>query len=116
MRSDTKAKLDQAIRMQWLKRGGIAAGVALMIAGGLWYTGLDATVQNRRVKGVIATVEPAAGMNSQTVETALSVAVKLSDGRQAKVLALKTSEPVPGQAVEITEHIHGSGRSTFSWK
>jgi hypothetical protein len=116
MRSTTKAKLDQAIRLQWLKRAGMAAGVLALIAGGLWYTGLDASVQNRHVKGVIETVEPAAGMSSQVVETALSVQVKLDDGRQAKVLALKTSEPKVGQPVEITEHIHGSGRSTFTWK
>jgi hypothetical protein len=116
MRSTTKAKLDQAIRLQWMKRAGVAAGVLALIAGGLWYTGLDATVENRHVKGVIQTVSPAAGMTSQVVETAMSVAVKLDDGRQAKVIALKTSEPKVGQAVEITEHIHGTGRSTFTWK
>lgn len=116
MRSTTKAKLDQAIRLQWMKRAGMAAGVLALIAGGLWYTGLDATVQNRSVKGVVETVTPAAGMSSQVVETALSVAVKLGDGREAKVIALKTSDPKVGQTVEITEHIHGSGRSTFSWK
>jgi hypothetical protein len=116
MRSSTKAKLDQAIRLQWMKRAGVAAAVLALIAGGLWYTGLDASVQNKRVKGVIETVAPAAGMTSQVVETAMSVGVKLVDGREAKVIALKTSEPTVGQTVEITEHIHGSGRSTFSWK
>ncbi len=116
MRSTTKAKLDHAIRLQWLKRAGVAAGVLVLIAGGLWYTGLDASVHNKSVKGVIETIAPAAGMTSQVVETAVSVSIKLLDGREAKVIALKTSEPKVGQTVEIMEHIHGTGRSTFSWK
>ena len=77
MRSATKQKLDQALRQQWYKRGAIAAGVGLLIAGGLWYTGLDASVQNKRVKGTIETVDAAAGMSSTVVENGLSVMVKL---------------------------------------
>ena len=116
MRSTTKAKLDQAIRLQWLKRGAVAGSILLVIAGGLWYTGLDASVSNRHVKGVITEVATANGMNTQIVETGLSVHVKLDDGRLAQVLVLKTSEPKVGQAVEIVEHVHGTGRSNFSWK
>lgn len=116
MRSTTKAKLDQAIRLQWMKRAAIAGGVGLVIAAGLWYTGLDASMQNRRVKGVITTVSTANGMSTQVVENALSVDVKLEDGRNAQVIVLKTTEPKVGQAVEITEHVHGTGRSNFSWK
>ncbi len=116
MRSTTKAKLDQAIRLQWLKRGAAAGGLLLVIAAGLWYTGLDASVKNRPVKGVIANVSSANGMSTQVVETALSVNVKLDDGRTAQVIVLKTSEPKVGQAVEIVEHVHGTGRSNFSWK
>lgn len=116
MRSTTKAKLDKAIRLQWLKRASVAGGVLLLVAGGLWYTGLDASVQNRRVKGIITTVSTANGMSTQVVENGLSVAVKLDDGREAQVIVLKTTEPKVGQAVEITEHVHGTGRSNFSWK
>lgn len=116
MRSTTRAKLDKAIRLQWLKRAGIAGAVGLVIAGGLWYTGLDASVQNRRVKGVVTSVGPANGMSTQVVENGLSVDVKLDDGRNAQVIALKTTDPKVGQAVEITEHVHGTGRSNFSWK
>ena len=116
MRSTTKAKLDQAIRLQWMKRAAVAGGVGLVIAGGLWYTGLDASVQNRRVKGVIESVATANGMSTQVVENALSVDVKLEDGRKAQVIVLKTTEPKVGQTVEITEHVHGTGRSNFSWK
>ena len=116
MRSDTRQKLDKAIRLQWLKRASVAGGVLLLVAGGLWYTGLDASVQNRRVKGIITTVSTANGMSTQVVENGLSVAVKLDDGREAQVIVLKTTEPKVGQAVEITEHVHGTGRSNFSWK
>jgi hypothetical protein len=115
MRSTTKAKLDKAIRLHWLKRAAMAGGVGLVIAAGLWYTGLDASVQNRRVKGVITAVSSANGMSTQIVETALSVDVKLDDGRKAQVIVLKTSEPKVGQAVEITERVHGTGRSNFTW-
>ncbi|MEQ1578327.1 MAG: hypothetical protein ABL894_11810 [Hyphomicrobium sp.] len=116
MRSTTKAKLDKAIRIQWFKRAAAAGGVVLIIAAGLWYTGLDSSVHNQRVKGVVEKVSAASGISTQAVETALAVSVKLDDGRVANVLAIKESDPKIGQAVEITEHIHGSGRSTFSWK
>jgi hypothetical protein len=29
---------------------------------------------------------------------------------------LKTTDPHVGDNVEVAEHVHGSGRVTFSWK
>jgi len=116
MRSATKAKLDQALRRQWFNRAAVAAGLLMLAGGVLWFTGLDATVKNRQVKGVIETVTPAASMNAQGVDTGLAVVIKLEDGREAKVMTTRAFDPKTGQPVEITEHIHGTGRSTFSWK
>ncbi len=99
-----------------MKRAAVAGGIGLVIAGGLWYTGLDASVHNQPAKGVVESVSAAAGMSTNVVENALTVRVKLADGREATVLALKTNHPTVGENIEIVEHIHGTGRSTFSWK
>ncbi len=116
MRSDTRARLDSALRKQQLKLVGIGAGVAAVMGALLWYTSLDATIKNRPAPGTISAIDAAAGQSTQIVENEVFVTVKLDDGRAARVLVLKTSKPALGQKVEIAEHIHGSGRSTFSWK
>jgi hypothetical protein len=46
----------------------------------------------------------------------LSVDVDLDDGRRARVVAVKTTHPKVGDHVEIAEHIHATGRHTFTWK
>jgi len=38
------------------------------------------------------------------------------DGREAHVMAHKDRHPQVGDHIELAEHIHGTGRSTFSWK
>jgi hypothetical protein len=42
--------------------------------------------------------------------------VKLDDGRLAHVMVLKTTDPHIGDHVQIAEHVHGTGRVTFTWK
>jgi Na+-translocating ferredoxin:NAD+ oxidoreductase RnfG subunit len=116
MRSDTKAKLDSALRLQWLKRGAMALGFLAVMAGGLWYTGLDASVTNQRVKAVVDEVLPAAGMSTQVVENAVVAWVKIEGGQRVQVIVLKANEPKVGDQIEITQHVHGTGRVTYSWK
>ena len=116
MRSDTKQRLDKALRLQKLKYVAMACGVAAVLAAGLWFTSLDATVTNKQVAGTITELAPPAGMSTVVVETALMATLKLDDGRRAQVLVNKASHAEVGQKVEIAEHVHGSGRSTFSWK
>jgi hypothetical protein len=116
MRSDTKAKIDAAIRKQRLKYVAMGCGVAVLLGCALWFTGRDAIVSNKQVGGVISEIDAAAGMSSQVVEQAVMASIKLDDGRKARVLVLKATNPAVGQHVDIAEHIHGTGRSTFSWK
>lgn len=116
MRDETRKRLERALWMQKAKWVGAGLGVLAVAAAGLWFTGLDASVENRHVAGVVAKVGPLNGMNTQAVETGLAVDVKLDDGRVAHVMVLKTTDPQVGQHTEIIEHVHGTGRSTFSWK
>lgn len=116
MRYETKQKLD---RLLWRRRllvvGAVVACLALA-AGGFWLEGVDATVVKRLVPGVVEKVGPYQGPGMKAAQEGLSVDVKLDDGRVAHVLAKKSSEPHVGDHVEIAEHVHGTGRSTFSWK
>jgi hypothetical protein len=100
-------------RLKWIG-GGLA--VLLVISAGFWLTGLDANVETRHVAGVVEYVGPLSGTNTKSIEEGLAVDVKLADGRLAHVMALKTTNPRVGDHVEVAEHIHGSGRVTFSWR
>jgi hypothetical protein len=64
---------------------------------------------------VVSYIGPLSGTSMKTIEEGLAVDVKLDDGRVVHVMALKTSEPHVGDRVEVAEHVHGSGRVTFSW-
>jgi hypothetical protein len=116
MRSETKSKLDRMLFMRRLQWG--AAGVAVLAAVGavLYVSGLDATVVDKRVAGVVENVGAYNGTNSMGIMNGQAVDVRLDDGRQVHVLVLKTSHPTVGERVEVTEHHHGTGRTTYSWK
>lgn len=116
MREETRKKFEREIRRQWLKRGVMAAAGAALFVGALWFTDRDAHVEKRTATGTVVTVAPLAGLNSQAIQTGVDVDVRLDDGREVHVLAMKSTHPVVGEPVAITEHVHGSGRSTFSWK
>jgi hypothetical protein len=118
MREETKKKLDRELakrRLGWVAFG---AGFLAVLAAAMWWVDLDAHMENKRVAGIVQKVGPLnmPGMSTQAIEQSLGVDVKLGDGRTVHVAVLKSSQPAEGQAVEVTEHIHGSGRSTFSWK
>ena len=116
MREETRKKFEREIRRQWLKRGAIAAACAALFAGALWFTDRDGHVERRAATGTIIYVAPVAGLNSQAIQTGVDVDVKLDDGRDVHVLAMKSTHPQVGEHVSITEHVHGTGRSTFTWK
>lgn len=118
MREETRKRLDREIakrRLQWVSLG---LGFAAVAGVAMWFTSLDATVTNTRIAGVIEKVGPLnmTGMTTNAIEASLGVDVKLDDGRAAHIAVLRTSHPELGQHVEITEHVHDTGRSTFSWK
>ena len=116
MREETRRRLERQLWMQRLKWVGGGLAVALVMGIGFWFTGLDASVETRHVAGVVKSVGPLNGTSTQGVEEGLAVDVTLDDGRLAHVMVLKTSEPHVGDHVQIAEHIHGTGRTTFSWK
>lgn len=116
MREETRRRLDRQLRLQRLKWAVAALGVLACVAGGLWITDLDATVETRRVAGVVEKVNPLVGGSIRAAEEGLNVDVKLADGRVVHVMALKTTDPHVGDRVEVAEHVHGTGRVTYSWK
>lgn len=116
MREETKRRLE---RQLWIDRAKWAAAglvVLAVMAVGLWATGLDATVETRHVPGVVSAVGPLVGGSARANEEGLSVDVSLQDGRKVHVLALKKTDPHVGDRVEIAEHVHGTGRVTYSWR
>jgi multidrug efflux pump subunit AcrA (membrane-fusion protein) len=116
MRDETKRRLDRQLFLQKVKW--TAAGVAILagLGGGLWVSGLDASVETHHVSGVVEAVGPLVGGSSRSIENGLGVDVRLHDGRRVHVAALKTTDPHVGDNVEVAEHVHGSGRVTFTWK
>jgi hypothetical protein len=116
MREETRRRLDRVLMMQRLKWMGAAAVLAVIIGVGLWFTGLDATVQDKRVAGTVERVGPLTGTTIKNAAEGLAVDVKLEDGHLAHVFAKKTTDPHIGDHVSITEHIHGTGRVTYSWR
>jgi len=116
MREETRRRLARTLwleRLKWIAGG---AAVLLFVAAGMWFTGLDASVETHHVAGVVEKIGPLNTTSTAAVEQGLSVEVKLDDGRHANVMVLKASDPHVGDHVEIAEHRHGSGRVTFSWK
>ncbi len=116
MREDTRRRLERALwqqRLKWVGAG--LAGIAA-VAAGLYFTGLDASVETQHVAGSVTAVGPLNGTSTMAVEEGLSVDVKLDDGRLVHVMVLKAHAPNIGDHIEIAEHKHGSGRITFTWK
>lgn len=116
MRDETRRRLDRQLAMQKVKWVGAGVAVAACVAVGLWFSGLDASIKTNQVAGVVEGVGPVVGGSTQLIEKALTVDVKLHDGRRVHVVALKTTDPHVGDAVQIAEHVHGTGRVTYSWK
>lgn len=116
MRDETRRRLERRLwldRLKWMAAG---FGIMACVVGGLWLTGLDATVEAHRVAGVVESVGPLVGTTTQAIEDGLAVDVKLDDGRLVHVMARKTTDPHVGDHVEVVEHVHGTGRVTFTWK
>ncbi len=117
MREETRRKLERTLWWDRAKKAGI--GAAILAVAGLFflYTDMDAHVDNVRVPGTVVAVGPLNVNSTKMVENGLSVDVVLDGGgRRINVMALKTTDPHVGDHVQITEHRHGTGRTTYSWK
>jgi hypothetical protein len=113
MREETKRRLNRAIWLDRLKMIGTLASIAAALVFGFVLIDLDAYVENRRVTG---TVEHIGALSSKNAASAVSVDVKLDDGRHVTVIALKTTDPHVGDHVTVSEHRHRTGRVTFTWR
>ncbi len=116
MRDETKRRLDRQLFLQKVKWAAAGATVLCGLAVGLYLSGLDASVETHRVAGTVEAVGPLVGASSRAIEDGLGVDVRLDDGRHVHVAVLKTSDPHVGDRVDVAEHVHGSGRITYSWK
>jgi hypothetical protein len=116
MREETKRRLERQLLWQRIKWAGAGIGVVGLMAAGFWATGLDASVETHRVPGVIAAVGPLVAKSTRAIEEGLAVDVKLDKGPLVHVMVLKTTDPHVGDRVEVAEHVHGTGRVTYSWK
>lgn len=116
MREETRRRLER--QLMWQRAKWAAAGVSVMalMAGGFWATGLDAKIETRHAAGVVEAVGPLFAKSTKAIEEGLAVDVKLDKGPLVHIMALKATDPHVGDRVEIAEHVHGSGRVTYSWK
>ena len=116
MREEVRRQLDRKLRIERLKKVGAGLAVAAVAAVGMWFSGLDASVDIHKVAGVIEAVGPIVGANSRDTERGLAVDIRLDGGRHVHVTTLKETDPHVGDRVEIAEHVHGTGRVTYSWR
>lgn len=113
MRHETRLKIDREIRKRRLT---MAAGIAAAVAGlgaMMWFVDLDTHETRTHVAGTIESVTTPVQKGAMD---GLDVGVKLDDGRHVRVLALRSRDPHVGDHIEVTEHRHGSGRTTFSFR
>ena len=113
MREETKRRLERAIWLQRAKWGGAAVAIVIVMAGIFTWISADAAVENSRVPATVTGVRPYAAKSTQP---GLTVDVKLDDGKILELTVNQITDPQVGQKVEITQHLHATGRKTYSWK
>jgi hypothetical protein len=119
MSEDTRNRLNRAIWVDRAKKAGIGLAIAAVLGAVMAYQGLDASVVDTRVSGVVEKVEPLIAPPSAAapgLRGGLNVTVKLDSGRSVHVVAENAHEPQIGARIEIVEHTHGTGRVTHSLK
>ncbi|HRY07948.1 MAG TPA: hypothetical protein P5114_12565 [Hyphomicrobiaceae bacterium] len=111
MRHETRARLDREIRMRRLRYVGIAAAILVAITAGFFLVDLDAHETKLKIAGTVNKVATYAGKGAMD---GLEVSVNLDDGRHVVVLVNRTRDPHIGDRIEVTEHHHLTGRTTFT--
>lgn len=113
MRHETRLKLDRELRIRQLKFAAIGLAILGAVLGGFMLVDLDSHETKLRIAG---TVESVATPAQKGAMDGLEVGVKLTDGRHVHVLALKSRDPHVGDPIEVTEHKHLTGRTTFTFR
>ena len=76
---------------------------------------MDMMVEDHRVAGVVERIGPVTSKSMRVVRDDLDIEVRLDDGRHVDIRTLKKNNPHVGDKVQITEHRHATGRTTYSW-
>ncbi len=113
MRHETRLKIDRQVRNRRIAIAGGMAAAVLALGGIMWLIDLDTHETRARVGG---TVESIATPVQKGPKDGLDVSVKLDDGRHVRVLALRSRDPHVGEHIEVTEHHHATGRTTFTFR
>lgn len=119
MSEETRRRLNRTLWIDRAKKAGIGLAIVAALGAVMAYQGLDASVVDARVSGVVEKVEPLIAPPSAAapgLQGGLNVKVKLDSGRSVHVVAEKANEPHVGDRIEIVEHTHGTGRVTHSLK
>lgn len=111
MRHETRLKLDRQIRLRRMRMLGIAAAIIIAVGAGFLLVDLDAHESKLKVGGIIDKVATYAGKGAMD---GVEIGVKLDDGRHVTVLAHRARDPHVGDHIEVTEHRHLTGRTTFT--
>lgn len=111
MRHETRARLDREIRMRRLRHVGIAGAIVAAMVGVFLLVDLDAHETKLKVAGTVDKVATFAGKGAMD---GLEIGVKLDDGRRVSVLANRSRDPHVGDRIDVTEHHHLTGRTTFT--
>ncbi|PPC79918.1 MAG: hypothetical protein CTY31_12160 [Hyphomicrobium sp.] len=114
MRHDTRKKLNQMLWIERAKKTGIGLAFAAAITLAFSIESLDLMVTHSKVAGTIERIDPL--VSKQGTGRALTVGIKLDDGRHVSVIEELSSNPHIGDRVEIAEHRHATGRVTHSFK
>ena len=111
MRHETRTRLDREIRMRRLRYVGIATAIAATMVGVFLLVDLDAHETKLKIAGTVDKVATFAGKGAMD---GLEIGVKLDDGRRVTVLASRSRDPHVGDRIDVTEHHHLTGRTTFT--
>jgi len=114
MREETRIKLEREFWRRRLMWGLLGLAGAVLFGGVFYLTNLDATVDEKELSGTVDEVERF--VPSKGGPEGWRVGVKLSDGRRVNILAGKDNEKHAGEPIQVTEHHHHTGRSTFTAK
>jgi hypothetical protein len=114
MRQDTLKKLNRMLWIEYAKKAGIGLSIAAAITAAFMLESLDLMVTNSNVSGTIERIEPYVAKHSAA--NAVTIAIKLDDGRRIIVIEETSRHPRIGDRVEIAEHRHATGRVTHSLK
>ncbi|MGD9783118.1 MAG: hypothetical protein AB7E80_10660 [Hyphomicrobiaceae bacterium] len=113
MREETKRRLERELRLHTLKMVAVGLAIVGAVVAGFFLVDLDAHETTVKRAGTIASVETFAGKGALD---GLEVGVTLDDGHRVKVLANRARNPRVGDHIDIVEHRHSSGRTTYTMR